>query len=308
MQNDRPILGIVLMLGFCLTAPMGDAVAKLLSGSVPMGQVLIWRFGLQAAVLIPLVWYLGCAWRLSGRHLRLAALRTILHILGIALMFAALRHLPLADAVAIVFVLPFFMLVLGHLVLGEEVGRNRLLGCLFGFCGTLLIVQPSFIAVGWAALLPVLVAANFAVFMLISRQLAPATDPVGLQAVSGVMAVILIAPAMVLGSFWPMPALDLTPPSTFEIGLLIALGAFGTMAHLLMTWALRFAPSATLAPMHYLEIPFATLLGLFVFGEVPNGLAAIGIAMTMAAGLYIILCERATARRLAREVASSTPA
>ena len=63
-----------------------------------------------------------------------------------------------------------------------------------------------------------------------------------------------------------------------------------------MTWSLRFAPSATLAPMQYLEIPIATLIGWLMFSDLPNGLAALGIAITCAAGLYIILRERAMAR------------
>ena len=59
-----------------------------------------------------------------------------------------------------------------------------------------------------------------------------------------------------------------------------------------MTWSLRFAPSATLAPIQYLEIPFATLIGFLVFGDLPNGLAALGIAVTIAAGLYVLHRER----------------
>jgi drug/metabolite transporter (DMT)-like permease len=74
------------------------------------------------------------------------------------------------------------------------------------------------------------------------------------------------------------------------------LGALGTVAHLLMTWSLRFAPSATLAPMQYLEIPFATLLGYLVFGDLPDGLAAAGIAVTVAAGLYVIHREHLAGR------------
>ena len=77
------------------------------------------------------------------------------------------------------------------------------------------------------------------------------------------------------------------------------MGVLGSIAHLLMTWSLRYAPSATLAPMQYLEIPVATLVGLIVFGDFPNALAALGMGITMAAGLYIILREQATQRRLA---------
>jgi len=85
-------------------------------------------------------------------------------------------------------------------------------------------------------------------------------------------------------------------PNFQESLLLVAIGIIGTLAHLLMTWSLRFAPSATLAPMQYLEIPFATLIGWLVFRDLPNGLAAVGISITMAAGLYVVFRERTIAR------------
>ena len=308
MLPDRPITGILLMLAFCVIAPMGDAVAKLLSTAVPIGQVVLLRFLVQAALLIPLVWATRRMWRMRGRVLWLAWLRTCLHILGIAAMFVALRYLPLADAIAIVFVLPFFMLLLGKFILKEEVGHRRLLACAVGFIGTLMVIQPSFQTVGWPALIPVGVAANFALFMLLTRQLAKDTDPIGLQAVSGVMAVILILPALWIGNALSVPALALITPTPFEWGLLMGIGVLGTVAHLFMTWALRFAPSATLAPMQYLEIPFATVIGFVIFQDLPNPLATFGIALTITAGLYIIMRERAIALRQGPPEPSATPA
>lgn len=308
MAFDRPLFGIMLMLGFCIVAPMGDAVAKLLGDSVPLGQVLLLRFGIQAVMLIPLVWMTRCRWRMGQRVLLLAFLRTLLHILGIAAMFTALRYLPLADAVAIAFVMPFFMLLLGKYVLSEEIGLRRLIACIGGFAGTLLVIQPSFLTVGWAALLPVFVAANFSVFMLVTRQIARETDPVGLQAVSGVMAVAVMLPLLALGHFWTVAPLTIIQPNHVEWGLLFSIGVLGTAAHLLMTWALRFAPSATLAPMQYLEIPFATIIGLLIFRDLPDPLATLGIAITMGAGLYIIMRERASAQHQAARAAGSAAA
>ncbi|MEO0668411.1 MAG: DMT family transporter [Pseudomonadota bacterium] len=296
MSQDKPLLGVVLMLGFCIVAPMGDAVAKLLGQSVPLGQLLFIRFAVQALVLIPLVWATRRLWRMQGRVLRLTILRTLLHIFGIGAMFSALQYLPLADAVAIAFVMPFLMLLLGKFVLGEEVGARRLWACVVGFVGTLMVVQPSFVEVGWPALLPLVVAVNFSVFMLVTRQIAKETDPVGLQAVSGVMAVVIMGPILLLTQSSGIFALTLQTPTGMEWSLLLAIGLLGTLAHLLMTWSLRYAPSATLAPMQYLEIPVATIIGLIVFSDFPNGLALAGICITIAAGLYIVLRERAIAR------------
>ena len=85
-------------------------------------------------------------------------------------------------------------------------------------------------------------------------------------------------------------------PNAFEVWLLLAIGIIGTVAHLLMTWSLKFAPSATVAPMQYLEIPFATLNGFIVFKDLPNGGAALGISITIGAGLYVLYRERTLQR------------
>ncbi|WP_170581144.1 DMT family transporter [Ruegeria arenilitoris] len=296
MTQDRPVFGIVLMLGFCVLAPLGDALAKLLGETTPLGVLVLVRFAVQAAILIPLVALTGRTWRMRGRVLRLTVLRTLLHIVGIAAMFSALQYLPLADAVAIAFVMPFIMLLLGKYVLGEEVGHRRLIACIVGFAGTLLVIQPSFAEVGAPALLPLIVAVVFALFMLVTRQIAKETDPIALQAVSGLLATAVLAPVLAIGALTGLPDLALTLPQGNAHWLLLAIGVLGTVAHLLMTWALRFAPSATLAPMQYLEIPVATLIGWLIFHDLPNGLAALGIAITIAAGLYVILRERASAR------------
>lgn len=302
MTADRPLLGVMLMLGFCIVAPMGDAIAKVLGDEIPVGQLLVVRFGVQAMLLIPIVAAAGIHWRMRGRVLKLTALRTMLHIFGIGAMFSALQYLPLADAIAIAFVMPFIMLLLGKYVLNEEVGWRRLIACAVGFVGTLMVIQPSFVEVGWPALLPLVVAITFALFMLTTRQIAKDTDPIGLQAVSGVMATAVLLPTVWLFQDAGIPALSLVEPAPLDWWLLLSIGFLGTGAHLMMTWSLKYAPSATLAPMQYLEIPVATLIGYLVFADLPNGLAAVGIGVTVAAGLYIILRERAIARSAARKM------
>ncbi len=308
MFHDRPILGISLMLGFCVVAPMGDAVAKLLGESVPLGQLLFVRFAVQAAVLIPIVAMTGRLWRMSGRVLTLTILRTALHIAGIGAMFTALQYLPLADAVAIAFVMPFIMLLLGKYILNEEVGLRRLLACLVGFIGTLLVIQPSFAAVGWPALWPLAVAVIFSLFMLVTRQIAKETDPIGLQAVSGVMAAVVLLPVLLVGQHMEIAALTVKTPSSYEVSLLLGIGLLGTIAHLLMTWSLRYAPASTLAPMQYLEIPVATFIGWGIFGDLPNMMASVGIAIIMGAGLYIVARERVVAKTQAPRPKVSNPA
>ncbi|MFP4044926.1 MAG: DMT family transporter [Rhodosalinus sp.] len=293
MHLDRPFLGVLLMLGFCILAPLGDGMAKLLGATIPLVMLLFVRFAMQAALLVPLCRATGRSIALEGRVLRLAWARAAIHIAGIAMMFTSLYFLPLADAIAIAFVMPFLLLVAGHVLMGEEVGWRRFTACVAGFTGTLMVIRPRFEEVGWPALLPLGVAVSFAAFMLVTRAIARQTEPVALQAANGLMGVAILAPLLLAGTLLDVPPARLVLPSAGDAVLLGLLGVLGTGAHLLMTWSLRFAPASTLAPMQYLEIPFATLFGWLLFRDLPDGMAAAGIVVTVASGLYIVFRERA---------------
>ncbi len=288
MSKDQPFLGVLLMLGFCALAPLGDSIAKLLGGIVPLLLLLVVRFAIQAVILLPVCWFSNISLKVPKGTGWLLWARAVLHILGIGMMFSALRFLPLADALAIAFVMPFIMLILGHFILNETVGVHRIAACAIGFVGTLLVIQPNFVEVGLPALLPLGVAVIFALFMLVTRQIAKALDPIALQTIGGFQASIILLPLI---AFFP-PELNAEAFDSWTVFLLLTLGVVGTAAHLLMTWSLRFAPAATLAPMQYLEIPIGTAFGFVIFNDLPNGLAATGICITVAAGLYIIARER----------------
>ncbi len=292
MAADRPFLGVLLMVGFCFLAPTGDAVAKILGGTIPLLELLLARFGAQALLMVPVLIWARASLKMPRRVLRMTLLRTVLHIVGIGAMFTSLRFLPLADALAIAFVMPFIMLLLGKFVLGEEIGPRRLIACVVGFIGTLLVIQPSFANVGAPALLPLVVAVVFALFMLVTRQIAKEADPIALQALSGAFGVPMLVLLLPVGGLLDINAFTLVTPERSEAALLVVVGILGTFAHLLMTWSLRFAPSATLAPVQYLEIPVATVLGWMVFRDLPGGLAAFGIAIIISAGLVVIYHER----------------
>ena len=287
-RADRPLLGVALMVGFCVTAPMSDALAKIAAGSFPILQIVAIRFFVQAGVLVPVALSVGRGLRMSGRAWRLTAARSALQVLGIYWMTSALRHLPLADAIAIAFVMPFILMLLGHWWMGETVGPRRIRACLLGFVGTLMVMQPSFAAVGWPVLYPLGVAVVFAVFMLVTRQLGREADAIAMQANSGLLAggalavLYLVAPAGSGATWQPIGADGM---------LLLTMGLLGTLGHLLMTWSLRHAPASTLAPMQYLEIPVAAAIGLALFGDWPDGLAAAGIAVTVGVGLWVLRLE-----------------
>ena len=292
MNTDRPLLGVILMLCFCAVIPLGDAIAKLLGGVVPLVQMLAVRFGIQAVLLLPIVWLSRRQLVMPGWVFRLTVVRTIVHMFGVGLMFLSLQYLPLAGCGCDCICHAFHHAAAWQFVLDEEVGMRRMVACVVGFVGTLLVIQPSFEEVGAPALLPLLVALSFSLFMLVTRKIAKEVDPMAMQCVSGGIATVILGVAYLLLMPFDLSSIQFVT-TDFNTGtLLLSLGVIGTLAHLLMTWSLRFAPSATLAPMQYLEIPVATLLGWLIFHDLPNDLAAIGIVITILAGLYVIIRER----------------
>ena len=212
-------------------------------------------------------------------------------------LIAAIRIMPLADALAIVFVAPFIVLLVGKFYLGEDVGPRRVGAALVGFVGVLFVIQPSFAAFGAVALIPLATAVTFAFYILVTRGLSRQIHPVTLQFHTGLVASLFCIPILILAHGSGSEFFDPVWPTKIAWLLLLGAGFFGTLSHLMMTYALSLAPSATLAPLGYFELPVATFFGYLVFNDFPNTLSLIGITIIIGAGLYMIHRERVTARQ-----------
>ena len=108
---DRILAGVALMLGFCITAPMLDVAAKLASATVPVGQITAARFIVQCASMAPFVWIMGLSLRVARAQWLALVFRAALLLIATFCFIAAIRVMPLADALAIVFVAPFIVLL-----------------------------------------------------------------------------------------------------------------------------------------------------------------------------------------------------
>ncbi len=303
-STDRILAGVALMLGFCVTAPLLDVAAKLASDSVPVGQITTARFLVQCVLMAPFVWIMGVSLHVArGQWLALVS-RAALLLASTFCFIAAIRVMPLADALAIVFLAPFIVLLVGKFYLGEDVGPRRVGAAMVGFVGVLCVIQPSFAAFGAVALFPLGTAVGFAFYILVTRGLSRRMHPVALQFHTGLIASLLCLPVMILAEGTGSAMLDPVWPQGINWLWLFGVGFFATLSHMMMTYALSLAPSATLAPLQYLELPVATLLGYLVFRDFPNAMALTGIAIIIGAGLYMIHRERVTARQSATDPAA----
>ena len=293
---DRTLAGTLLMIGFCLSAPSIDTFAKLAAATIPVGQITAARYLVQAALLLPLMLALGQRPATGRRAIALTLLRAVLSLASTFSFVAAVRVMPLADALAIAFVEPFLLLFIGHQFLGEAVGLRRLIAAAIGFAGTLMVIRPSLAAFGPVALLPLSTAVFFALYMLSTRFGSKDQHPVALQASTALAASALCLPILWLGNGGALADLDPVWPQGSAWIWLFGIGAAATLAHQLLTHALRLASATVLAPLHYLELVSATALGFLVFGDLPDALTFAGIGVIIAAGLYIVHRERVTSR------------
>lgn len=294
--TDRILTGVALMIGFCIFAPLIDVASKLAAQEVPVGVVTLGRFVVQGALMAPVVALMGLSFRLTPRTLGLTTLRAIMSIASTYCFVAAVKVMPIADALAIAFVEPFIILLIGKLILSEQVGPRRLAASAVGFAGSLLVIQPSFAAFGAVALFPLGTAVSFAVYMLVTRHLSREMHPVPMQFHTALVAGLLCLPLLTLGQSLGEPSLSFALPQGIFWLWCFCVGLAATISHMAITYALKFAPSATLAPLHYLEIVTATIFGYLFFSDFPDALTWVGVAVIVGSGLYVIHRERQVAR------------
>ncbi len=282
--------GIGLMVGAMLIAPGMDAIAKALAGSVGAGQVVFFRFLIQALILLPFVWRAD-GFRV-GRLLWVHAARGVLVAVAVSMFFASLAELPLADALAIFFIEPFVLTILSAVLLRERVGWRRLLAVVIGFGGALIIIRPTYDVFGVYALLPLGTALFFALYMILSRWLVSGGSAVTMQFYAGVFGAITMGFGFWVGFETGLKALIPVWPSPFAWSLLVLIGVLATGTHMMIVLAIRRVGAGLVAPFQYVEIISGTILGVVFFGDFPDTTTWIGVSIIIASGLYVFIRER----------------
>lgn len=292
---DTPQAGVALMAGAMLFAPFMDMFAKLLTETMSPGAIGLGRFLAQSLILLPFVLALGQWRRPSWLHLLAGC------FLGAALLSitAALKHMPIPNALAIFFVEPLILTLMSAAILGEKLGWRRLAAVTVGLVGTLIVIRPNWAAFGPAAVYPLITAVCFAGYLLITRVMTQQGGRVALQFWIGVFAMAALAVVTLIGDHFGAPALVLSWPGQWELLLLACMGLLAAVSHQLIANAFARAEAGALAPLQYLEIFSAVLIGWFVFADFPDRLTWAGTAIIIGAGIYVFYRERQLARRLA---------
>ena len=275
------LAGIGLMLAGVCFFSLGDALGKFMVATYSVGELLLLRSVAALVLMSPLIWRSRGAFALIHRP-ALQVLRVMLSISEIALFFAAAIYLPLADIITFYLAAPIFVTALSAILLGEHVDIRRWAAVGVGFCGVLIALRPSAGVFGWPAAIALCGSVAFAFLMVVTRSLRGTPD-------------IMLASMQFFGTVVfgiVMVPFGWLTPNLRDFGFFMLAGGLAVLASLRVNRSLKLAPASVVVPYQYSMILWAAIFGYLVFGDLPSLATIIGVAVIIAAGLYIFLRER----------------
>jgi len=285
MIKGTLLRGVACMIGGSGLLTCNDAVIKWVGANHPVGQMISIR-GLYVVAFILLFVH-----RPGGggfNSLRIAnwggaCLWGAMLVASTFLFLTGLQYLPLADAAALTFAGPLFVVILAPVLLGETVSWSRRIGVFSGFVGVLLILNPSGGAFRWVAILPLSVALVEALRDMLARRMVVQESSLAMVFISSNM--VLVSGLMTAPWGW-------TPLVPMEWGLLALAACFQGCAHFLMVEAFRHGEAASISPFRYTSVLWAVTIGYAVWGDIPDESIIIGGGLLIGSGLYLLRKSR----------------
>jgi drug/metabolite transporter (DMT)-like permease len=242
----------------------------------PMQAAFI-RYAIGLALLSPLIFRLGLAGLASAR-MGLHAVRGVVHGVGVMLWFYAMTRIPIAEVTALGFVAPIFTTIGAALFLGEKLHLRRIGAVLAGFGGALVILRPGISVVDPGAIAQLVAAPLFAASFLLAKKLTASESNTAIVAYMAIFVTLTLAPPALL--VWRTPSME-------EMGWLLLTAMLATTGHFTLTQAFRRAEIMVVQPVHFLQLVWATLLGLYVFDESPDAWTWLGGLIIVSSATYI---------------------
>lgn len=290
---------------FCFS--VNDVVIKLMSGGYALHEIVLIRSLIGLAVVLGVIVPLSGGLRmLRTRRLGAHILRGLFVVFANLCFFLGLAALPLAEAVAIFFVCPLLISAASVLFLGETVGPRRWAAIAVGLVGVLVVLRPGTAAFQPASLLPLAAAFGYAGLHTLTRRIGGTEGGAALAfyvQVTFLVTSLLIGLALGDGRFagsdqpslaflfrawtWPIPG---------DRGFFVLVGITSAFGGYAIGRAYQMSEAALVAPFEYSAMPLAIFWGALVFGEVPDAVALVGIALILAAGLVLVWREAAVRR------------
>jgi len=263
------------------------AVVRHVGSSLPASEAAFLRYVFGLFFILPMLRPI-LKTRLTGRHWRLFFLRGAMHTIGVSLWFFSMARLPVAEVTALNFLAPVFVTVLAVFVLGEHLAMRRMIAVAVALIGALVILRPGLRELGPGHGAMLIAASLFSVSYLIAKIV---SDELPAELV-----VAMLSLTVALGLF-PLALAVWQVPSLRELAWMALVAAFATTGHYTMTLAFRAAPLAVTQPVSFLQLIWAALLGLVLFGEALDVWVILGGALILGSVSFITWREWVLKRR-----------
>lgn len=283
--KGNPGKGVALVGLATLIFAASDVLTKHLTATYAMGLVLGLRYLVNLGLLAVLMGPRQGAGLWRTQRMGLVIARGLCLSAATLTMVLALKRLPVAETVAIIYLAPFAVMLLSGPLLGERIGVWSFVGAAVGFAGVLLILRPNTGLDPVGVVYALINAALATAYHLLTRVLTRSETMTAMlfhTALVGTVIFGIMAFAEAAGA----------APTLADLGLIVLLGAFAMAGHLLFTAAYAEAPAGLLAPVNYLHLVWAAILGALVFGHWPDGVTIFGMALVIAAGAFTALTAR----------------
>jgi drug/metabolite transporter (DMT)-like permease len=276
--------GILVFILSTVLLTVQDALTKLLTDGFAPIEVLFYR---GFAALLPvgvIVWVSGGRARLRTARPWVNLIRGVISLCTSVLVIWSFVYLPLAEALAIIFISPLIVTALSGPTLGEHVRWQQWVAVGLGFVGAMLIVRPSGGAMlEWTVLIPIGAAVGGATRDLITRRLGASDHP------STVLLYSMVV--MAVGSAAIVLPMGTRAPSGFEWAMIAACAVLVTGAYFCQIIGLKLAAVAVIAPWRYVSLVWGGMLGWGIWGDVMPLMKVIGCVLVVASGLYVLRSE-----------------
>lgn len=287
-RPHSPLPSMLLALSAFASFAIGDATVRSMAGVWPGTAVALLRYGAASiGLLIFVLWRHGRAgFAMASPLLQIGRGATM--AFGGTMFWVSLSYMPLADATAIQFTNPVWTAMLSALFLGEAIGWRQLLLVLLAFGGVLIVLQPNVVAIGPAALLPLASAFGMATLIVLNRVLGHRGTVAGNQFWLAFFAGLILIPLTFIGQYSGVDRLVVSWPSALTVAKCLFIAGTGTLGHALLYRATLHGSAAAMAPMGYVQILFAVIIGWLAFATPPKPSMLLGGAIIVAAGWMLI--------------------
>ncbi|MGA1932187.1 DMT family transporter [Arcobacter sp. YIC-464] len=287
--NQENLKGIIFMVLAVLLLPFSDAIAKWLSSSYTAIQIAWLRFFVQAVILF----LLSITFKYKLEEFKKSYILISIFISSsIIFLFWGLKYLPLANNIALFFIEPLVLTLLSVIILKEKLQKNHIIAVIIGLIGTLVIIRPNWSAYGVAAILPIISAVFYALYLLSLRQVSTKSNNKSLQFYIGITSTLILSVIITICEVFDIDSFGFNQIDFTHWWLILLLGIVTTIVQLLVSKAFFYSKASSLASFQYLEIISATLLGWFIFKDIPDNLTIVGALIVIFSGLYLIQHER----------------